>query len=58
MTEAKFDALAARQFSDMEKRSQAHYLVITDKGLDHARDQVKMILADIKRRLREPPKEK
>ena len=48
MTEAKFAALLARQMSDMEKRAQAHYLVITDKGLDHAREQVKMILADIR----------
>jgi dephospho-CoA kinase len=60
MSEAKFQALAARQLSDAQKRAQAHYLVITDKGLDHARAQVKMILADIQRRLREqePPKEK
>lgn len=48
MTEAKFAALLARQMSDMEKRAQAHYLVITDKGLDHAREQVKMILTDIR----------
>jgi dephospho-CoA kinase len=34
--------------NDAEKRAQAHYLVITDKGLDHAREQVKMILADIR----------
>jgi dephospho-CoA kinase len=52
MTEAKFDALAARQLSDAQKRAQAHYLVITDKGLDHARDQVKMILADIRIKIR------
>ncbi|HKX64049.1 MAG TPA: dephospho-CoA kinase [Rhizomicrobium sp.] len=60
MTEAKFNALAARQMSDAQKRAQADYLVTTDKGLDHARDQVKVILADIQRRLREqgPPKEK
>jgi dephospho-CoA kinase len=51
MTEAKFQALAARQLSDAQKRSQAHYLVITDKGLDHARDQVKMILADVRNKL-------
>jgi len=51
MTEAKFQALAARQLSDAQKRAQAHYLVITDKGLDHARDQVKMILADIRNKL-------
>ena len=60
MTEAKFTTLAARQLSDAQKRAQADYLVLTDKGLDDAREQVKMILADIKRRLREqePPKEK
>jgi dephospho-CoA kinase len=52
MTEAKFNALAARQWSDAQKRAQAHYLVITDKGLDHARDQVKMILDDIGNKLR------
>jgi dephospho-CoA kinase len=51
MTEAKFAALAARQMSDAQKRAQAHYLVLTDKGLDHARDQVKMILADIRNKL-------
>ena len=51
MTEAKFTALLGRQMSDAEKRSQAHYLVVTDKGLDHAREQVKMILADIRNKL-------
>ena len=50
MSEAKFQALVARQLSDAEKRAQAHYLVITDKGLDHAREQVKMILADVRAR--------
>ena len=51
MTEAKFAALLARQMSDAQKRTQAHYLVTTDKGLDHAREQVKMILADIRAKL-------
>ena len=51
MTEAKFSALLARQMGDTEKRAQAHYLVLTDQGLDHAREQVKMILADIRNRL-------
>ena len=50
MTEEKFAALLARQMSDVQKRAQAHYLVITDKGLDHAREQVKMILADVRAR--------
>jgi len=51
MTEEKFEALKARQMSDMEKRAQAHYVVITDKGLDHASEQVKMILADIRNKI-------
>jgi dephospho-CoA kinase len=51
MSEAKFHALLARQMSDAEKRAQAHYLVMTDQGLDRAREQVKMILADIKAKL-------
>ena len=51
MSEAKFKALLARQINDAEKRAQAHYLVITDKGLDHAREQVKMILADVRAKL-------
>jgi dephospho-CoA kinase len=60
MSAAKFEVLKARQMSDAQKRAQAHYVVITDKGLDHAREQVKMILADIQRRLREqePPTKK
>jgi len=51
MTEAKFEALLKRQLRDAEKRAQAHYLVVTDRGLDHAREQVKMILADIRSKL-------
>ena len=51
MTEEKFQALLKRQMSDAEKRAQAHYLVVTDKGLDHARDQVKMILADVRAKM-------
>lgn len=51
MTQEKFDALLGRQMPDADKRARAHYLVITDKGLDHAREQVKMILADIKTKL-------
>jgi len=51
MTAEKFEALKARQLDDAQKRQQAHYVVITDKGLDHAREQVKMILADIRNRL-------
>jgi len=51
MSEAKFQALLERQISDAEKRAQADYLVMTDKGLDDAREQVRMILADIRAKL-------
>jgi dephospho-CoA kinase len=51
MDEAKFAALSGRQLSDAQKRQQAHYVVMTDQGLDHAREQVKMILADIRNKL-------
>ncbi len=51
MDESKFAALSARQLSDAQKRQQAHYVVMTDKGLDHAREQVKMILADIRNKI-------
>ena len=45
MTEEKFDYLHSRQMPDEEKRAKAHFVVVTDKGLEHALDQVKMILA-------------
>jgi dephospho-CoA kinase len=51
MTEEKFEHLKTRQWDDAKKRQQAHYVVMTDRGLDHARQQVKMILADIRRKL-------
>lgn len=51
MTEEKLWALLARQMPDVEKRAQAHYVVMTHQGLDHAREQVKMILADIRTKL-------
>jgi len=51
MTEAKFEALLARQMSDAQKRAQADYLVTTDKGLEDAREQVKLILADVRAKI-------
>jgi dephospho-CoA kinase len=52
MNEQKFDALLARQLPDVEKRAKAHFVIVTDKGLDHARDQVRMVLAAIREKLR------
>jgi len=57
MTEEKFDYLLSRQTPDEEKRAKAHFVVVTDKGLDHAFEQVKMIVAELReRRSREESK--
>ena len=48
MTEEKFAGLLARQLPDVDKRAKAHFVVVTDQGLDHARSQVRMILATIR----------
>jgi dephospho-CoA kinase len=54
MTEEKFDHILSRQMPDAEKRAQAHFVVETDKGFDHARAQVKEVVAALhERRLKE-----
>ena len=53
MSEEKFQALLARQMPDAEKRAKAHFVVVTDQGIAHARDQVRMILATIRDRLKQ-----
>ena len=50
MTEDKFEYLHSRQMADEEKRAKAHFVVVTDKGLDHAFEQVKMIAAELRAR--------
>jgi dephospho-CoA kinase len=51
MTAEKFESLLARQIPDVDKRAKAHFVVVTDKGMDHARAQVKMILAAIREKI-------
>jgi dephospho-CoA kinase len=48
MTEQKLQALIGRQTPDDEKRARADFLVDTGQGLDHARAQVRHILATVK----------
>lgn len=50
MTEDKLDHILARQMPDAEKRAKAHFVVETDKGLDHAFAQVRGIVETLKRR--------
>lgn len=50
MTEAQFEHIRAQQMPDSEKRARADYVVVTDT-MDHARQQVQDIVADIRERL-------
>ena len=45
MTADKLDHILSRQVPDAEKRAQAHFVVETEHGLDHAFEQVKKIVA-------------
>jgi dephospho-CoA kinase len=48
MTEEKLDHILSRQMPDVDKRACAHFVVETDKGFDHARAQVKEIVAALR----------
>jgi len=48
MTPELFNSLLARQTPDSEKRARADSLVFTDKGLDNAREQVQIILKELR----------
>jgi len=47
MSADKLDALLARQMSDAEKCARADFIVDSGQGLDHARMQVRQILARV-----------
>jgi len=47
MSEQKFQAILAKQMPDAEKRARADFVVDTGQGFDHARDQVREILARV-----------
>jgi dephospho-CoA kinase len=50
MSPELLDSILTRQMPDQEKRAKAHFVVVTDKGLEHAFDQVKMIVSELRRR--------
>ncbi len=47
MTPARFEHLVGRQVPDREKRSRADFVIDTSQGVDHARLQVRQILATV-----------
>lgn len=50
MNAADFETIRARQLCDAEKRKRADYVIETDT-IEHAREQVRAVLADIRRRM-------
>jgi dephospho-CoA kinase len=49
MSEEKLDHILSRQMPDEDKRRRAHFVVETGEGLDHAFEQVKAIVASLRR---------
>ena len=49
MSEAKLDAILARQMADLEKRARAHFVIETGQGFEVARRQVQDVIASLKR---------
>ena len=52
MTEDALDMILARQMPDAEKRARATWVIDTGRGLEHARDQVRAIVAEIRKGLK------
>ena len=52
MSEEMFQDMLARQIPDVDKRRRANFVVETDKGFDHALEQVKLIVAVLIERAR------
>jgi len=49
MTPERLDAILAQQVPDAEKRARADYVIDTGQGLEHAREQVAAIIADLRK---------
>ena len=47
MSAEKFESILARQMPDSEKRKRADYVILTDRGMDFAREQVQLIMREL-----------
>lgn len=56
MTQARLDDILKRQTPDAEKRARADFIVDTGQGLEHARTQVREIIATLRDPQRRPQK--
>ena len=50
MTEKKLTQILTRQTPDAEKRAQAHFVIETGKDLNHAFEQVKAVVQQLRDR--------
>jgi dephospho-CoA kinase len=53
MTLEKLEAIHTRQVADAEKRAQAEFVIETDRGLEHAFEQVKQVAEELRRRAKD-----
>ncbi|WP_372781211.1 dephospho-CoA kinase [Phenylobacterium sp.] len=58
MTPERLDAILAQQLADVEKRTRAHFVVDTSRGLEPAREQVAEIIAVMRDPQRRPARDR
>lgn len=54
MTEAKFEAILARQMPDVDKRARADFVIDSSGDFDETRAQIKAIIAELRGKLANP----
>jgi dephospho-CoA kinase len=54
MTEAKFEAILARQMPDVDKRARADFVIDSSGDFEETRAQIKAIIAELRGKLVNP----